>query len=418
VTAIPDTAAARNTALPPAGLRGHSYATILIDMDTHRPVDVLDDRQASTLSQWLKDHPGVQVICRDRAGAYAEGAREGAPEAIQVADRFHLWQNLCDAVEKTVISCRADLNEPAPGDPEPAPPGAGIPAETAGPATSPDPAEGRLAVRARERHAAVHDLLAEGRTHTQICAMLGLSPKTVRKSLRAATPEQVTAGPRPPSSGIDRFAPYLHERWNQGCSDAVRLHAEIQARGYHGSSRSVRRYLQPLRATLTAPVLPPPRPTVREVTRWITSHPGHLTDDETAKLNTVKARSTHLSATAGHVTAFAEMMTGRHGEHLPPGSPPSNSTTCPAPTPSPAASAATRPPSPTASPWPTAAAPSRATSAASKPSNARCSAGPASTSCENESCSAPNHAESPVHDLCARALKLPGGGHRICPTRS
>jgi len=79
----------------------------------------------------------------------------------------------------------------------------------------------------------------------------------------------------------------------------------------------VRRYLQPLRAMLTAPVLPPPPPTVREVTRWITSHPGHLTDDEKAQLNSVTSRSTHLSATAAHVTAFAEMMTGRHGEHLP-----------------------------------------------------------------------------------------------------
>ncbi len=79
----------------------------------------------------------------------------------------------------------------------------------------------------------------------------------------------------------------------------------------------MRRYLQPLRATLTAPVLPPPPPTVREVTRWITSHPGHLTDEEKAQLNSVTSRSTHLSATAGHVTAFAEMMTGRHGEQLP-----------------------------------------------------------------------------------------------------
>ena len=147
--------------------------------------------------------------------------------------------------------------------------------------------------------------------------MLGLSAQTVRKFIRAATAEQVITGPRPRSSGIDRFAPYLHERWNQGCTDAAQLHAEIQAQGYRGSGRSVRRYLQPLRAALTAPVLPPPPPTVREVTRWITSHPGHLTDEETAQLGQVKARSPHLSATAGHVTAFAEMMTGRHGERLP-----------------------------------------------------------------------------------------------------
>jgi transposase len=299
--------------------RGHSYATLLIDMDTHRPIDVLADRQTDTLAQWLRDHPGVQVICRDRAGAYAEGAREGAPDAIQVADRFHLWQNLCEAVENTVISCRADLPEPAsePADPEPAEAGTGVPAETAVPAVGQDPGASRLAVRARERHAAVHDLLAQGRTHTQICAMLGLSPKTVRKFIRAATAEQVTAGPRPPSSGIDRFAPYLHERWNQGCTDAARLHAEIQAQGYQGSQRSTRRYLQPLRAALTAPVLPPPPPTVREVTRWITSHPGHLSEEETAQLSQIKARSARLNTTACHVTAFAEMMTGRHGERLP-----------------------------------------------------------------------------------------------------
>jgi transposase len=299
--------------------RGHSYATILIDMDTHRPVDVLEDRQAATLARWLDEHPGVQVICRDRAGAYAEGARQGAPGAVQVADRFHLWQNLCAAVEKTVTACRADLREPAPvsGDLEPAPSGAGVPAEAAGPAPGPDPAEGRLAVRARERHAAVHDLLAQGRTHTQICQLLGLSPKTVRKFTGAVAPEQVTAGPRPLSSGTGRFAPYLHERWNQGCTDAVRLHAEIAALGYKGSSRSVRRYLQPLRAALTAPALPPPPPTVREVTRWITSRPDHLTEEETAKISQVKARSPLLNAAAGHVTAFAEMMAGRHGERLP-----------------------------------------------------------------------------------------------------
>ena len=262
--------------------RGQSYATILIDMDTHQPIDVLEDRQAGTLAQWLKDHPGVQVICRDRAGAYAEGAREGAPDAIQVADRFHLWQNLCDAVEKTVISCRADLREPAPepGDPEPAGPGSDVPAETTGHADGQDAGHGRLATRSRERHAAIHDLLAQGRNYTQISEMLGLTRHTVRKFARAATAEQVITGPSPRSSRLDRFAPYLQQRWNQGCTDAAQLFTEIQAQGYSGSTRSARRYLQPLRATLTAPVLPPPPPTVREVTRWITSHPDHLTDDE------------------------------------------------------------------------------------------------------------------------------------------
>ena len=322
IRALPDPGIGQVTVLGVddfAKRKGHSYATILIDMDTHRPVDVLADRQAGTLAQWLTDHPGVQVICRDRAGAYAEGGREGAPDAIQVADRFHLWQNLCDAVDKTVTSCRADLREPVPqlAGQDPADAGTGVPAGTAAPAAGQDPGAGRLAVRARERHAAVHELLAQGRTQTQICTMLGLSPKTVRKFISAAIPEQVTAGPRPPSSGIDRFARYLHERWNQGCTDAARLHAEIQDQGYQGSKRSTRRYLQPLRAALTAPVLPPPPPTVREVTRWITSHPGHLSDEETASLNRVKARSPQLNAAAGHVTAFAEMMTGRHGERLP-----------------------------------------------------------------------------------------------------
>jgi transposase len=147
--------------------------------------------------------------------------------------------------------------------------------------------------------------------------MLGLTRHTVRKFARAATADQVITGPSPRSSRLDRFAPYLQQRWNQGCTDAAQLFTEIQAQGYSGSKRSARRYLQPLRAALTTAVLPPPPPTVREVTRWITSHPDHLTDDQSTRLSQLKGRSPQLDATARHVTAFAELMTGRHGEHLP-----------------------------------------------------------------------------------------------------
>lgn len=92
----------------------HHAATLLLDMETHRPIDVFDGRTAESFAAWLREHPGVEIICRDRGGNYAEGARSGTPGAVQVADRFHLWAHLGEVVEKTVIAHRDCLQAPVP----------------------------------------------------------------------------------------------------------------------------------------------------------------------------------------------------------------------------------------------------------------------------------------------------------------
>ena len=91
--------------------RGCTYGTILVDLEKHQPVDVLEGKQAEPLTQWLRDHPGVVVLARDRAEAYALAARIGAPYALQVADRFHLVHNLGDALKALFRSRPWDIPE-------------------------------------------------------------------------------------------------------------------------------------------------------------------------------------------------------------------------------------------------------------------------------------------------------------------
>src|SRR5207247_3857854 len=93
--------------------RGHRYGTLVVDLESRRPVDLLDDRTAATFAAWLAEHGAPSIVCRDRGGAYADGARQGAPDAVQVADRWHLLKNLGEALERLLQRHHPALTETA-----------------------------------------------------------------------------------------------------------------------------------------------------------------------------------------------------------------------------------------------------------------------------------------------------------------
>lgn len=309
--------------------RGHVYATVLIDLETGRPIDVLPDRESPTLAAWLQAHPEIEVICRDRAGAYAEAAATAAPQAIQVADRWHLLNNLAGYVEKAVARHHRCLTEARaqtlrerqqhPADPAavvaPAPKHALLP-------ESVNETESAAQTRLRHRYEAIHELATEGGGAKTIARELNLARGTVRRYLRAPTVDDLLNRPRAGRpSRLDPFTSYLHQRLAEGATNATGLFREIAERGYRGTTASVRAYLKPLRELASqtgapSPV-PAPIPKPRKISGWILRHPDHLTDSDRAGLSAALAVCPHLRALVSHVRRFAEILTHRHGNQLP-----------------------------------------------------------------------------------------------------
>ena len=145
----------------------------------------------------------------------------------------------------------------------------------------------------------------------------GLAKETVRRFYRAATIDELLAkvkDGRP--SLLDDHKPYLHQRWNEGCTSVRQLHAELRERGYKGGYGTIRDYVQPFRELGAAPPAMPGPPKARALASWILKDPDSLDEDEKTGLAQARERCPHLDALAGHVTEFAKILTGRHGGRL------------------------------------------------------------------------------------------------------
>ena len=216
--------------------RGRTYGSVLVDLEQHRVIDLLPDRGAATLAAWLRQHPGVAVISRDRSAEYAEGARQGAPDALQVADRFHLLKNLGETVQRVFTGHSQRI--------------ARIAAPETGTRSPPRPdravSRARTQAEMQERFHSIHALAAQGMNRSAIARTLRLDRHTVQKYLRYDI-APVRRSSRRRARILTPYEPYLLERWRQGYDNAMGLWREIRARGYPGSYRMVARFVAGLR---------------------------------------------------------------------------------------------------------------------------------------------------------------------------
>ena len=210
--------------------RGTRYGTVLVDLERHTLVDVLPDRSADTFARWLQEHPGVEVVSRDRGGEYAEAARRAAPDTVQVADRFHLLKNFRDVVSRVFRQNTEVLNLVA------------RPTNHLQRLTNlrldRDALKERTRKQAQELFESIHALSKKSMKNAQIPRTLGIHRHTVEKYLAFKTPPERRHFTKKVSA-IAPYEDYILGRWEQGCRNATRIHKEISEQGYPGAYQNV-----------------------------------------------------------------------------------------------------------------------------------------------------------------------------------
>ncbi|EIZ3160900.1 ISL3 family transposase, partial [Escherichia coli] len=257
--------------------RGHRYGTLIVNLDTHRPLVLLLGRDQRTLATWFRKYPEIQIVSRDRSGVYATAAREGAPQARQVADRWHLLKNIGDAPERMMYRhiplirlVASELSPKKSPDPEPSVPAASL--------RRPERLKQQTRKKRHQRWTEVMALHNKGCSFREISRITGLSRVTVSRWVRSGTfPEMST---RPPKRGLlDPWREWLKEQRESGNYNASRIWREMVARGFTGSETIVRDAVAKWRKGWNPPVTTAVRlPSVSRVSRWLM--PWRITRDE------------------------------------------------------------------------------------------------------------------------------------------
>lgn len=248
--------------------RGHRYGTLIVNLDTHRPLVLLPGREQRSLTAWFRKYPEIQVVSRDRGGIYAMAARDGAPQAKQVADRWHLLKNIGDALERMMyrhmplIRLVATELSPKKNAPE-------VQSATSPVLLLPDRIKQQRREKRHQRWAEVNSLYKNGRGIREISRITGLSRVTVRRWIQSVTfPEMSIRPPKP--SLLDSWRDWLEQQRKKGNHNASQIWREMVTMGFTGSETTVRDAITQWRKGGTEPLLASPRlPSASRVSRWL-----------------------------------------------------------------------------------------------------------------------------------------------------
>jgi transposase len=316
-----------------AKCKGQSYGTILVDLEQHHPVDLLPEATPEAFAQWLRDHPGVEIISRDRGSNYKVGATQGAPDAIQVADRFHLLLNLSDALKrmldrhakelretaKQIASTTSPVQDKIPPD-----------ATAEGQADIPAPVEvpqGEATIhqtplsQAQIRYQEVKTLQGQGWSQRGIAAYLNLHRQTVHRYMAADRFPERTHGCQSVST-VTPYLTYLKQRWLEGRCSCIELWQELRGQGYKGSYSSVWRAVSKLLgrdkspSAAKLPVSSVPQLSARRVARLLVTRPEDLTPEEGRAQAALCGVCTAAAAAYPLAQGFGQMVRERQAEAL------------------------------------------------------------------------------------------------------
>ncbi len=309
--------------------RGKRYGSILVDLQTHKIIDLLPERTVDSVVAWLEDHPEVGIVSRDRGGVYVDGATQGAPLATQVCDRWHLLKNLGEAVEDYLIRARIRLPDTATSA------SAAEPAEATSHAPtrerplttySATPAQqGKTQARLLRKwklYQRIHELHEAGMSLRMIAEELNLARGTVRKYFRQP-PEPPLPTPRPlRASKLDPYEDYILARLAQGCTNAAQIHREITAMGFSGGTSNVKAYVAHLRKSTAEGVTPLKRSQRTQALsprslRWLLMRERKDLDQEKqGQLDQLLMVSPEVQTIHTLLHAFLSMMRERKHQHL------------------------------------------------------------------------------------------------------